>query len=238
MALIPDISVRRLRPELMDDPGLDAAEHLAALRALRLLNRVSRTARTLWGPIRALAAVPGHPTVRVLDLATGSGDVPLALARLSAAAGVPLTIDGCDASERAVEAAQGLARERGASCRFFRLDAIRDPLPGDYDVVMCSLFMHHLEEPETAEVLYRMRAAARRMVLVSDLRRTRLGYAMAYVASRLFSRSRVVRTDALLSVRAAYTMEEFMALAHEAGLDGADIRPVWPQRFLLEWRRS
>src|SRR5690606_33145341 len=182
MALIPDISVRRLRPELMDDPALDAAEHLAALRALRLLNRVSRTARTLWGPIRALAAVPGHPTVRVLAPATGSGDVPLALARPSAAAGVPLTIDGCDASERAVEAAQGLAREGGARCRSFRANARRAPRAGAYVVVGSSLFMYQLEAPETAEVLARVRAAARRMVPAGDLPRARLGNAMAYVA--------------------------------------------------------
>jgi 2-polyprenyl-3-methyl-5-hydroxy-6-metoxy-1,4-benzoquinol methylase len=234
--VLPDISIRRLQPELMDDPGLEAREHAAALRGLRAMNFASRTARTLWEPIRALGAVPGHPPVRVLDIATGSGDVPLGLLRLAAREGVPLTVDGCDCSERALEIARSSAGAEGTG--FFRLDAIHDPLPGDYDVLMCSLFMHHLEEGDASGLLYKMRAAARRMVLVSDLRRTRAGLGLAWAASRLFSRSRVVRTDAILSVRAAYTIEEFRALAHEAGLDGAVIRPTWPQRFLLEWRRG
>jgi 2-polyprenyl-3-methyl-5-hydroxy-6-metoxy-1,4-benzoquinol methylase len=237
MIMRPDISIRRLEPELMDDPALETREHLRALRGLRLVNRVSRTAHVLWGPIRALAGVPGHPPVRVLDIATGSGDVPLALARLARKQGIRLTVDGCDQSERALDLARARAGESGAESRFFRMDAIREALPGDYDVLMCSLFMHHLSEQDGIELLYRMRAAARRMVLVSDLRRSTAGLALAWVASRVFSRSRVMRTDAILSVRAAYTIDEFRGLAHEAGLDGAAIRAVWPQRFLLEWRR-
>src|SRR5262245_10713866 len=229
MTILPDISVRDLQPELMDDPRLEAGEHAAALGSLRTVNIISRTAPCLWQPVRALAAVPGHPPVRVLDIATGSGDVPLSLLRLAAREGVPLTVDGCDRSERALEIARERAVKRGADARFFRLDAIRDVLPGDYDVVMCSLFMHHLERREAADLLYRMRAAARRLVLVSDLRRSKAGFAMAWLASRTVGRSRVVRTDALLSVRAAYTIEEFRAMAHEAGLDGALIHPTWPQ---------
>ena len=129
------------------------------------------------------------------------------------------------------------ARSAGTACRFFRLDAIREPLPSDYDVVIASLFMHHLPEPEAVALLYKMRAAARRMVLISDLRRSRAGLALAYSASRIFSRSRVVRTDAVLSVQGAFTPQEFASMALDAGLEGATITPVWPQRFLLEWRR-
>ena len=237
MAFVPDISIRRLEPELMDDPALPAQEHEAALRGLRLLNRASRTARSLWGAIRGLLAVPGHPPIRILDVATGDGDVPLALQRLAARSGTPVQVDGCDLSQRAIEIAASRAVAANVSCRFFRADAIEGALPSDYDVVMCSLFLHHLTDEDATEVLYKMKAAARRLVLVSDLRRTRIGYGLAYAASRVMSRSRVVRNDALLSVRAAWTMDEFRAMAHEAGMDGAAIRCVWPQRLFLEWTR-
>jgi hypothetical protein len=103
---------------------------------------------------------------------------------------------------------------------------------------MCSLFTHHLEASEVVELLYRMKAAARRMVLVSDLRRCAMGYAEALLASRVFTTSRVVQSDALASVRAAFTVKEFRWLAEEAGLDDAVIRACWPCRFLLEWKRS
>jgi SAM-dependent methyltransferase len=219
----------------MDDPALDGREHERALAGLRLLNRISRTAPTLWGPIRTLAATPGHGTVRILDIATGSGDVPLALDRIAHKEGVSLAIDACDISPRAIQTAR--ARARSADLRFFTLDAIRDELPGDYDVVMCSLFTHHLAEQDVVDLLYKMRTAARRMVLVSDLVRSRTGLRMAWLATRLFSRSRVVRTDALLSVRAAFTIPEFEELAEGAGLTHARVELRWPSRLLLIWIR-
>jgi hypothetical protein len=73
------------------------------------------------------------------------------------------------------------------------------------------------------------------MVIVSDLRRTRTGFYLAYIASRLLTRSDVVHVDALRSVRAAYTLDELRELAREAGLTGARIAARWPQRQVLEW---
>jgi 2-polyprenyl-3-methyl-5-hydroxy-6-metoxy-1,4-benzoquinol methylase len=234
---LPDITHRHREAELMDDPALDEAEHRAALRGLRRVNQLSRTAAALWGPIHRLANTPGHGPVSVLDIATGSGDVPIALARRAARDNVKLLVAACDVSERAIAMAKDRAAAAGACVDFSCADAIRDPLPGDYDVVTCSLFMHHLDADDVVGLLYKMRAAARRMVLVSDLSRSRAGLTLAWLVTRLFSRSRVVRTDAVLSVRGAFTIEEFRALSDEAGLEGATIRPCWPYRFLVEWRR-
>ena len=66
-------------------------------------------------------------------------------------------------------------------------------------------------------LLYKMRCAARRLVLVSDLVRSRAGYALAAAVPRLLTRSRVVHVDAVRSVEAAFTPEEFRLLAAEAG---------------------
>lgn len=238
MPFLPDITRRRREPELMDDPGLDPAEHERALRGLRRLNRVSRTAAALWEPIRRLASTPGHGPVSVLDIASGSGDIPMALARRAARENVRLSVAACDVSPRAVSIAREQAVRAGLEVSFFPLDAIRGSIPGDYDVVTCSLFMHHLDAEDVVALLYKMRAAARRAVIVSDLARSRAGLRVAWLATRLCSRSRVVRTDAILSVRAAFTIEEFAALADEAGFAGATVRPCWPFRFLLEWRRA
>ena len=80
-------------------------------------------------------------------------------------------------------------------------------------------------------------SAARRLVLVNDLRRTRFGFALAHLACRLLTRSPIVHHDGPLSVRAAFTSEEALELALEAGLAGAMISHHWPQRFLLSWRK-
>ena len=89
-----------------------------------------------------------------------------------------------------------------------------------------------------APLLGRMKAAARRLVLVSDLRRSLLGYAFAGIGCRLLSRSDVFLEDGMRSIAAAFTTEEARRLAAESGLDGARLSQVWPQRWLLTWNRE
>src|SRR5512140_901727 len=96
-------------PEIMDDPALDSGRHEAALRGLSRLNYLSGSARTIWPPMAALAQQLGRRQLRVLDVATGAGDVPVRLWRMARRAGLHLEILGLDASPRAVEFAAGRA---------------------------------------------------------------------------------------------------------------------------------
>jgi hypothetical protein len=71
----PDLTTRNRQPELMDDPGLDEGLHHGALRGLARLNVVTRSSHLLWVAIRRLAdEVPDRP-LRILDVASGGGDV-------------------------------------------------------------------------------------------------------------------------------------------------------------------
>lgn len=232
-------NVRRRVPELMDDPALDAAAHVQALRSLARLNRWAAAGRILWAPIRALASANGHGRrpLRVLDVATGGGDIPIGLARRARAAGLPVEFAGCDISPRAVDCAAQQAARAQAPVRFFVHDVLRGSLPGDYDVVMCSLFLHHLADGDAVRLLAAMRHAARQQVLVSDLERSSAGYALTLLATKLLSRSAVVKTDGPRSVRAAFTLSEANQLARRADLNGCTVRRRWPFRYLLTWRR-
>lgn len=223
-------------PELMDQPGLDPDEHRRALDGLGRINRASRTAMALWPFTRGVAAQLGRP-LRVLDLACGGGQVAIELAARARAEGVALDICGCDSSRLAVDYARDAARRAHASAvEFRRLDALREPLPAGYDVVIATLFLHHLSDEEATALLCRMAASARYLLLVSDLRRTLLGFALAWAGCRLLSRSRVVHVDGTRSVRAAFRTTEARQLAVHAGLAGVKVEECWPQRFLLAWR--
>jgi SAM-dependent methyltransferase len=238
MPVLSSLARRDRIPERMDDPGLDPAEHRRALAGLARINRWSRSAAILWPPIRDPARKGGRP-VRVLDVATGSGDVPLGLRRRADRAGVDLEVDGCDASETAVaEARRAAARARLPAVRFFRHDALRDPLPTGYDIITCSLFLHHLPDDGAVTLLGRLKAAAGSLVLVNDLTRSRFSYLGVWLACRLLTRSAVVRFDGPASVRSAFTPAEALALADRAGLTGATVAARFPCRFLLQWRRA
>ncbi len=223
----------------MDQPGLPADEHARALAGLKRINALSRTDAVAWRRIEPLArALPSDERpLRVLDVATGGGALPLAIRARARRAGLEVAADGCDVSPQAVEIAEALASARGSTCRFFALDALNDPLPEGYDVITCSLFLHHLDETEAVGLLGRMGAAARRLVLVDDLIRSSWGYLLAAAGCRLLSRSPIVHEDGPTSVAGAFTPDEALDLARRAGLRGATIDRHWPQRFLLSWRR-
>ncbi|MEW5981221.1 MAG: methyltransferase domain-containing protein [Acidobacteriota bacterium] len=247
---MPPFLARRHRlPELMDDPALDPAEHRRALDALGWASVVSLTAPSIWPAIHELAAVVTGRPIRVLDVACGGGHLVVALAGLARRDGLAIDLIGCDVSAVAVDYARALARRSGHErVRFVQADAFSgDELaldgsgePGSigFDAVISSLFLHHLDDDAVVAMLARMRRAARLLVVASDLRRTKLGFAYAWVGCRVLGRSRVFRVDGALSVRAAFTMEEVRRLADAAGLDRARVIARWPQRLLLSWRRA
>lgn len=81
-----------------------------------------------------------------------------------------------------------------------------------------------------------MSTAARRLVLIEDLLRSRLGYALCWAGVRLLTRSQVVHVDGPLSVRAAFTMQEIKGLLDQAHWSGAQLVHRWPERFVIQYR--
>jgi len=225
---------RRRHPELMDHPGLDGIRHVHALQGLARLNGWSLSGRTVWHPLARLARDTATP-LRVLDLACGGGDNTIRIARRAERARIPMQFDACDISERALDHAAKQAARAGVSIRFYQQDVLSDPIRGNYDAVMSSLFLHHLADDEAVAVLAGMARAADRLVLVTDLVRSRAGLGLAHLACRLLTRSEIVRYDGPQSVRSAFTIDEARQLAARAGL-AATVRPVWPERFVLTAR--
>jgi 2-polyprenyl-3-methyl-5-hydroxy-6-metoxy-1,4-benzoquinol methylase len=230
---------RDRRPEVMDQPGLDPHEHARALAGLRRINGISGLAGSLLAPIQALARRRGGAPLQVLELACGGGDTAIDLALMAQRRGLALELRACDLNPEAVRIAQANAQRRGAAVQVFTADALAaPPAPGEADVVFCSLFLHHLADADAERLLALMAQRARHLVLVNDLIRSRLGYALAWAGTRLLSRSWVVHTDGPLSVRAAFQPAEVLAMAERAGLAGATLQRCWPERYLLRWERG
>lgn len=224
----------------MDDPGLAVDEHREALRGLQRLNAWSRSSRLLWPDIAAAArerAARGM-RLRVMDVATGSGDGPMAMARRARVQRLPIDWVLCDRSGVALDAARRAADTAGISISLEQVDLLNDPLPSGADIVTCSLFLHHLDDDDAVSALRRMAEAAAVGIAAADLDRSRGGLVLAWAASRMLSRSAVVHTDAVLSVRGAFTQPEARTLALRAGLHGVSVRAAWPQRWVLSWRRT
>ena len=234
-AVLPPLSARSVSSEVMDRPNLGAGELRRALGGLARLNWWSGAARPFRRPLGQLASTLHGRPVRVLDVGSGGGEVPAAVASWLGrrSRGVELTL--CDINPATLGIALERMESRGVAAGGLVHDVTTGPLPDGFDAVTSSLFLHHLEWEQAVAVLRHMARAAGSLLVVCDLRRSLVGLALAGTASRLLTASPVVRTDALLSVRAAFTVNEVRRLAREAGLDGAVIDRCWPQRWRLTW---
>lgn len=237
MPFLDCVRQRRLQPEVMDQPGLDPVRHREALRGLERINLLSASAGILWPSLAALARRTAPRPLRVLDVAAGGGDVPIQLWRRASRSKLALEIEGCDVNPEAVAYATDRATAKGANVRFFIANVLDGPLPTGYDVICCSLFLHHLNNEQAVDFLRRAAEAAGRMILINDLERCRTGLLLAYLAAWTLTLSPIVRVDGPRSVEGAFTREEALALAQQAGLHGARVVRRWPFRYLLSWSK-
>ena len=226
-------------PEIMDDPLLDRELHLAALRGLERLNSASNSKNILARPLEKLARRKEQTLpLRILDIACGAGDLPIQLSTCLNRSGTKIEMHGLDISDLAVNYATKNNEAAGTNCKFSRLDVITEELPGGFDVIITSLFTHHLDPPEIVALLAKMAGSAKTMVLVNDLERTRTSLLGVTLATFILTTSEVVRHDGPASVRAAFTRQEMLDMALQAGLTGAQIEPHWPCRMLLTWQKG
>jgi len=216
----------------MDQSDLDRTKHRYALTGLRRLNLVSGVCRQLCKELIRYSHSRGVASLRVLDIASGGGDVPFGLWKLARKRGLDLRILGLDVSAAACEFAMEQCRPAGRSIVFEQCDVTRDFIPSGFDVVTCSLFLHHLTYDQASSLLMKM-AAAGRLLLANDLRRCATGYLMAQLACRCLTRSPIVRYDGPQSVANAFTATEMRELCMAAGLVDATVHKAWPCRLLV-----
>lgn len=205
--------------ELLDARMHDPAELAANFRDIRRVNRLLGGTTTVLRHLPALIAhVPAGQPVTILDLATGSADIPLAIHHWATTRGLDVSIVASDASDEML----ALAKEHVTgvpAVTLARYDARSVPLPDAcFDVVLCSLSLHHFAPDDAVRVLREMDRLARAGFILNDLHRSRAGYVAAWLAAHLTTHNRLTRNDAPLSVRRAYTPAELDGLLRRAGI--------------------
>lgn len=220
---------RRELIELLDRPAVGRGELAANLRDLRLLNRALGWSAAVWRDLEGMLRRHGLRRAVLLDIATGSADVPRSLGARAAARGIVLRTLASDVSPRVL----AVARAQGGSVELLLHDGARLPLrDGAVDVVTCCLAAHHFDPDALARLLTEAWRVARHGVIVSDLERGRAGYLMARLMA-IVLRNRLTAHDGPVSVLRAYTPDELAGLAGRAGLGRVRVRRCFPARITL-----
>jgi ubiquinone/menaquinone biosynthesis C-methylase UbiE len=224
---------RILSPELLDE-DLGTREEIR--QSLDDLWRINRWLGGVSSSLQLFAdfftRTGPHP-VRVLDV--GAGDARLAgrLRRELLRRGIRAEFVALD--RRWTHLQNGHRASRTGLP--IAADALALPFPAQcFDVVMCNLFLHHFSGERALKFLRGLAGVAREAVLINDLERHWLPYLFVRCAYP-FTLSRITRHDGPVSVRQAYTRDELLALAQEAGFKNFEVRRLLPFRLgLTLWR--
>jgi 2-polyprenyl-3-methyl-5-hydroxy-6-metoxy-1,4-benzoquinol methylase len=201
-------------PELMDRPQPVSEELERDLHNLRQLNRFFGSYGLVLRFLREWIKPGGR--LRMVDLATGSGDIPRLAIDYARSVNAQIEIDAIDQQAATLEIARKLSRDY-PEITYHQGNVLEWQTTEPYDVVLCSLALHHFSEADAVRLLQHARAISRKFVLVSDLRRGLLATAGVYLLTTFVFREPMTRYDGRASAARAFSFAELRGLAQKAG---------------------
>ena len=223
---------RRRGVEILDDAATPDAVRLAAMQDLPRANALFGGTRAVLGVVQQVLPRLG-PHAVLVDVGTGTGDVPARLRAMSLARGLALQVIGVDTSIALLRAHQGRFDAAVAG------DALRLPIrDGAADVVVCSQLLHHFVEDDARAVIAELHRVSRGWVVIADLRRSHLAAAGFWLASRILRFHPVTRRDGVTSVYRGFTARELAELVRTTTGIEPTVRIGVFWRISVRWRHA
>jgi ubiquinone/menaquinone biosynthesis C-methylase UbiE len=223
---------RRRQQEWMDAPDADPVELGRSLAFIRRINSLLGYTRATLGHFKRFSrSWKRGERIDVVDLATGSADIPRAVLKWAGRNGFDVHIVAADRHSQTAR----MAEEQGAAdprLRIVQADVFDLPFaPGSFDYALTAMFLHHLDDEQVVAVLRTMSTLARRGVIVADLLRHYRAY--AWINCFTAFSNPMVRHDAKVSVAQAFRKKEVLSLREAAGLNFARYYRHFGHRFVL-----
>lgn len=212
MTAWPNFSTRINKPELMDDLALGGDTMRQTLDQLAVVNRYLGGGQAWRGLQQVLRQADRSRTYVLADLGCGGGESLRQMARWARQAGYSLELWGFDANPHVV----AYAREKSTAYPEIRY-AVADIFSPEFqqrqfDLMTCSLFLHHFSEEELRSLLPRLADMAPQGLIISDLQRHWLPWVLFGLVTKLLGASHMIRYDGMLSIRRAFTRRDLQDL--------------------------
>ncbi|TXC72262.1 methyltransferase domain-containing protein [Sphingomonas ginsenosidivorax] len=216
--------------EQMDADDLDPAVYAAVVGDLAKVNVVTLAARPTLAFLAR--AAERSPSLRILDVGFGDGDMLRRIARWATKRGVAVELVGVDLNPRS----EAAARVHGGAIRYVTGD-YADLADEPWDAIISSLVAHHMTHAQLVAFLRFMQAQARVGWFVNDLHRHRFAHAGYPLLATLARWHPMVRHDGTLSIARSYRPDEWPPILAEAGIDDARVFRAFPFRLCVEHLR-
>ncbi len=232
MSLLVNTKYRSEAPEIMDDFSLEGTELRDTFDKLELINRLLGGNRvTLNGIAQILKPYPKDKTFTIIDLGCGHGDILRDVAKWGVKNGYNFNLIGVDANADAIAYANELS-EAFPNLSFSNIDIFSEDFQNiEFDIVLCTLFLHHFKPDELESLLKSNFKKAKIGMVVNDLQRSRMAYYLFNLIS-LFTTNKMVREDGLTSILKALKRKDLEELTLKLKAK-ASIK--WKWAFRYQW---
>ncbi len=228
---------QRDREEWLDVGRASHCQIRESLRDLRRVNLWLGNAQLVVNETFALLQKYDLKRATILDVGTGSADLPAHLLRAASTRHQDLKIIALDCKAIHLRIAREFLADEPASLKARVLllggDAFRLPLrDASVDLVISSLFLHHFRPPQIENLLNEFSRVSRVGWVMNDLVRHYAPLVFFKAAWPIFARSAITRLDGAASFRRGYTIQEMSTHIARMNLDGARVQ-VKPHFFRM-----
>ena len=231
MSFLIDTSSRSSASEMMDDFTIKGSVLRDTLDKLETINRLlGGNSVTIKGLNKILSKSSKTKTITIVDLGCGHGDILRDVAKFGRKNSYKFKLIGIDANNAAIDYAKALSKDY-PELSFETIDIFSDDFKKQsFDVVLCTLFLHHFKNNELIPFLKSIVQKASIGVIVNDLHRHKLAYYLFKIIG-LFIKNKMVREDGLTSILRAFKRKEIETILKKTGVNFS-IQWKWAFRYL------
>ena len=228
-----NFSKRIYDKELLDREDIPASDILQNMRELNTINHLlGGHTITLKGLKKILSLTRATASeLHIVEIGSGGGDNLRVMQSFCKKHSIRARFTGIDINSNCITSAKN--KNPHAYIDYIHSnykDVVFDEKP---DIIFASLFCHHFNETSLVQMFQWMYNNSKLGFFINDLQRHPIAYYAISVLTKLFSKSYLVKNDAPLSVRRAFSKQELEALSELAGIPGHHISWQWAFRFLL-----
>lgn len=227
-------SKRTNTTEIMDDFDLQGTELEITLDDLTKINKwLGGNKITLQGVKKLLQKHPASKPITMVDVGCGNGSMLREIANWGRSAGYDLRLTGIDANPHAIEIASRKS-EFFPEINYKAINIFSEEFKkGKYDVVLCTLTLHHFKDEEIEEIMTNFYRQAKLGVVINDLHRSREAYFLFRAFCKVFINNKIARDDGLTSILRGFKKKELKRFA--AQLPAANQEIKWKWAFRYQW---
>ena len=231
MSLLVDTSHRSSEIEMMDDFAIEGVVFRDTLDKLEIINRfLGGNKLTIHGLKKLLDNQSKNKTITIVDLGCGHGDILRDVAEFGRKKNYSFKLIGIDANFAAIEYARELSKEY-SELSFEMIDIFSEDFKKQsYDIVLCTLFLHHFKNEELISFLKSTIKKVTIGVVINDLHRHKLAYYLFKLIG-FFIKNKMIREDGLISILRAFKRKDLENISIQMKVQFS-IQWKWAFRYL------